>query len=143
LADDKAKSVRITRKQVFKMGAIAKTRYYIPDELRAFQPISPGEIHKLKRKKRVDTKYITHISKLEILLNQMYSNYYILETDNLREHEYDSVYYDTEDLQMYMKLHNGASNCYKIRKCKCQTQGDIFLEIKRKDNKKVNTKKVR
>ena len=105
-----------------------------------FTPISLKEIDEVKLMSRIDRKYWFHISKLEKVLEQTLSEYYILEIEGQRLMDYQTTYYDTPENSMYLKHHNGKMNLHKIRQRKYVSTDSSFLEVKFKTNKKVTIK---
>lgn len=90
---------------------------------------------------RLDNKYLLHKEQLPKLLNQICTEYLILEIDEKRIFNYHTLYFDTEDLSMFTAHHNGKLNRYKIRKREYVDSNLRFLEIKFKNNKGRTIKK--
>lgn len=67
--------------------------------------------------------------------------YRIVEIDGERMLSYSSIYFDTEQKDMYTMHHNGKLNRYKIRMRSYLNSGISFLEIKKKNNKGRTSKK--
>jgi len=105
-----------------------------------FTPVSLKEIDEVKLMSRIDRKYWFHVSKLQQILEQTLSEYYILEIDGQRLMDYQTTYFDTPDDSMYLKHHNGKMNRHKIRQRKYVSTDSSFLEVKYKTNKKVTIK---
>lgn len=110
-------------------------------QLRAFDPISLVEMDRVKLMNRVDTKYIIGYHQLQGLLTKASSEYRILEIEGQRVSPYSSIYFDTNDVQMYTMHHNGKLNRYKVRMRLYLQSGDTYLEIKKKNNKGRTSKK--
>ena len=89
---------------------------------------------------RIDRKYWFHTSKLQQILEQTLSEYYILEVEGQRLMDYQTTYFDTPVNSMYLKHHNGKMNRHKIRQRKYFSTNSSFLEVKLKTNKKVTIK---
>lgn len=107
-----------------------------------FTPISLEEMDKVEFLNRVDNKFVFHISELLELLNDCQSEYRILDVNGVRNHFYDSLYFDTSDFLMYHLHHNQRLNRYKVRFRKyVNSNGLTFFEIKFKDNKEKTFKK--
>ena len=101
-----------------------------------FEPITLSEMDSVKLMERVDSKYVFSISHLPGMLKGMRSDYKILEIDNVRTHRYESLYYDTEDFQLYKRHHNLMLNRWKFRFRRYADSGGLtFFEIKFKNNK--------
>lgn len=109
-------------------------------DLTSFSPITLAEMDEVKLMKRVDTKFIVHVEELPDILNQLTNDYRVLEIDNNRLMTYDSLYYDTENLDFYFDHHNSIAHRIKIRKRNYVESALTFLEIKQKDNKGVTRK---
>lgn len=106
-----------------------------------YTSVSLEEIEEVKLMSRIDRKYWFHVSKLQQILEQTLSEYYILEIEGQRLMDYQTTYFDTPDNSMYLKHHNGEMNRHKIRQRKYVSTNSSFLEIKLKTNKKVTIKK--
>jgi len=103
--------------------------------IQTFDPISLEEMDEVKLMDRTDTKFVFHLSKLPYIFNKLADLYRILVVNNIRNSQYKSLYYDTNDLQLYIKHHNGKLNRYKIRYRKYVESDLHFFEIKFKNNK--------
>ncbi len=110
--------------------------------LQTMQPIDLAEMNAIKLMNRIDTKFLAPSRLLEELLNRAAADYRIQEVDNKRVGCYDTLYYDTPDVAMYVCHHNQQLCRQKIR-ARTYVDSDLsFLEIKNKTNK-GRTKKVR
>ncbi len=106
-----------------------------------FRPISLSEMKAVKLMNRVDTKYLTTIDRLPEILKQLQHNYFVQEINGKYIANYQTLYYDTADVQMYLAHQDGKLNRQKIRtRIYCDSQ-DAFCEIKNKNNKKRTKKK--
>jgi len=106
-----------------------------PDHiLHAFHPISLAEMDKVELMNRKDTKYFFHKSKLPALLEELQSDYRILEIDGCRIFSYENIYFDTDDFFLYTQHHNQRVNRYKIRIRRYVESNLVFLEVKFKNN---------
>ena len=74
--------------------------------LSTYSPISLDEMEAVKLMNRVDTKYVCHESLLPAILKQAQDDYLVQEVAGKRVATYDTVYYDTEDLEMYIRHHD-------------------------------------
>lgn len=106
-----------------------------------FDPITLEEMDKVKLMNRVDTKFLICADVLPTLLQKAVDHYRIVEIDGLRASPYSSIYFDTEDAQMYTMHHNGKLNRYKVRMRTYVSSGDSYLEVKKKNNKGRTSKK--
>lgn len=107
-----------------------------------FEPISLEEMENVKLMNRIDTKYVTHISKIEALLDMAKSVYRIQEIDGQRNMPYYTCYYDTEEVDMFYQHQRGKKTRQKIRRRLYEgSETPQFLEIKSKNNKGRTRKK--
>ena len=113
----------------------------IDNILAAFAPISLAEMDGVKLMNRVDTKFVMRMSLLPELLRQAEASYYVQEIAGKRTGDYDTTYYDTEDLEMYMRHHDRQLVRQKIRVREYVDSRLYFLEVKRKNNKGRTKKK--
>ncbi len=109
--------------------------------LQQFEPISLTEMESVKLMNRIDTKYVVTTRSLPQILKMAESDYYAQEIDGKRIATYDTMYYDTDSLDMYMRHHNRQLVRQKIRVRRYVDSDLIFLEIKRKNNKGRTKKK--
>jgi hypothetical protein len=58
----------------------------------------------------------------------------------MRAHIYQTTYYDTPSLDMYLMHHNGRVNRHKVRIRKYWTSDDMYLEVKKKDARGITVK---
>ncbi|MBQ5378847.1 MAG: polyphosphate polymerase domain-containing protein [Paludibacteraceae bacterium] len=106
-----------------------------------YDPISLGEMESVKLMNRIDTKYAVPMSVLPAILEAAQADYYAQEIDGLRIATYDTMYYDTETLDMYIRHHDRQLVRQKIRVRQYVESDLTFLEIKRKNNKGRTKKK--
>lgn len=110
--------------------------------LETFEPISLKEMSSVQLMNRVDTKYIIPVEKLPEFLELGKQYYYCQDINGVRAASYDTIYFDTKDIEMYTAHHNRKKTRIKIRK-RCYVESDLaFLEIKQKNNK-GRTNKIR
>lgn len=103
--------------------------------LTQFDPISLEEMDGVRLMNRTDTKFTFSINQFEEILQTIINDYRILEIEGKRISKYKTLYYDTEDLSLYHKHHNGQLNRHKIRHRTYIETGMGFLEVKLKNNK--------
>ena len=116
----------------------------LEEYLRCLNPVSLAEIDNLKLLNRIDRKYL--LDKTEFLqLSERVAlmGYNILTISNSIIQKYETIYYDTSNLQLYLDHHNKRLNRVKIRIRNYHTTGDTFLEIKKRVNKGGETRKKR
>ena len=108
-----------------------------------FEPISLNEMEAVKLMNRIDTKYAVPLSVLPSILEMAKEDYYAQEIDGKRIATYDTLYYDTEALDMYIRHHDRRLVRQKIRVRQYVDSRLTFLEIKRKNNKgRTNKKRI-
>lgn len=107
----------------------------IKDLLQEFRPISLSEMDEVKLLNRTDTKFVFNKQQLLEILPQLTEDYASLEINGKRAAKYKTLYFDTEDFQLYTLHHNGKKNRNKVR-FRSYVDSDLsFLEVKFKDNK--------
>ncbi len=118
------------------------TRENILALIDAMPPINLSEMKGIKLMNRIDTKYLATESDLVHILEMAKEDYRVQEVEGKRIGSYDTIYYDTDDLDMYVLHHNKKLQRQKIRTRTYVDSGIAFLEIKNKNNR-GRTKKVR
>ncbi|MBR1426145.1 MAG: polyphosphate polymerase domain-containing protein [Paludibacteraceae bacterium] len=106
-----------------------------------FEPITLAQMESVKLMNRIDTKYVVPLSLLPDILTAAQPDYYVQEIDGKRIAAYDTMYYDTDTLDMYIRHHDRQLVRQKIRVRQYVDSDLTFLEIKRKDNKGRTSKK--
>ena len=109
--------------------------------LSTYSPISLDEMESVKLMNRVDTKYVCHVSQLPAILSAAKEDYRVQEVAGKRIATYDTVYYDTADLQMYIRHHDQQLTRRKVRIRTYVDTGAEFLEVKKKNNRGRTKKK--
>jgi len=113
----------------------------IEERLAGFEAISLDEMEGVKLMNRIDTKYAVPLELLPDILQTAQADYYAQETDGTRIATYDTIYYDTDTLDMYIRHHDRQLTRQKIRVRQYVDSRLTFLEIKRKNNKGRTKKK--
>ena len=90
---------------------------------------------------RIDTKFAVPLSVLPAILQAAQADYFAQEIDGRRIATYDTMYYDTDTLDMYIRHHDRQLVRQKIRVRQYVDSHLTFLEIKRKNNKGRTKKK--
>jgi len=103
--------------------------------LNNFDAVSLADLDKVALQDRMDTKYVFSDSILPELLKRLSASYFILQINNSRAFEYNSLYYDTPSFDLYGRHACGKLNRYKIRIRKYVETDASFFEIKFKNNK--------
>ncbi len=103
------------------------------DQLLArFAPISLQEMDGVALLDRTDTKMLLSVDRLCDALRHLTDRYRILEIDGRRQHHYQTLYFDTPELDFYLQHHNGKRNRYKVRERAYVDSGLTFVEVKHK-----------
>lgn len=102
------------------------------DALNRFESIDLKGLDKVQLLNRMDAKYVFHVSQFAELLEEIREQYYVLEIDGKRAFSYESLYFDTEDYQLYKFHHNGKLNRLKVRYRKYLDSGLTYFEVKYK-----------
>lgn len=112
----------------------------IENVLKDFDSISLDEVQKASLMRRKDSKFLFNVAQLPNLLSALKNDYRVLEIGNIRSHNYQTFYYDTEDRHMYHTHHRGMVNRHKVRFRKYGTSDLIFFEVKKKDSRGITMK---
>lgn len=107
----------------------------ITNILKDFSPISLTEMDRVKLLNRTDTKFIFNVNLLPQILNEVKDKYAVLEINNKRYSDYQTLYFDNDELKSYIDHHNGKLNRIKIRFRKYINSKLNYLEVKFKNNK--------
>lgn len=102
--------------------------------LNALPPITLDEMSSVKLMNRTDTKFVTNIEKLMLLLRMVRKDYYVQDIDGGRNLEYDTTYFDTTMFDMYNQHQWNHTNRQKIRFRTYCVSGLQFMEVKTKNN---------
>ena len=84
---------------------------------------------------RLESKFLIHKSVLPSLSEILKPSFQIFENQNSNELVYQTIYFDTENLDMFRHHVAGKLPRTKIRIRKYMNSQDTFLEIKEKDNR--------
>ena len=87
----------------------------IQDITSVFKPVSLNEMDKVKLMKRVDTKFAISEKNFRDVFINLKDEYNVLEVNNDKFSEYESLYFDQSDLSFYNDHHRGKANRLKIR----------------------------
>lgn len=108
--------------------------------LNNFDKITLAEMDSVKLMDRTDTKYTFREDQLAHILQTVEGNYKALEINEKRLATYHTLYYDTKQLDLYLKHHNGMLNRYKVRHRTYVDSNLGFLEVKFKNSKERTIK---
>ena len=106
----------------------------------AFQSVTLEDISNVKLMNRIDRKFWFHDYQLKPLLDALLPYYDVLEVNNQRIIQYQTIYFEVNGNELYLKHHNGFRDRYKIRRRKYSTSAKGYFEIKRKTNKERTIK---
>jgi len=95
----------------------------------------------VKLMNRIDTKFVMPLRLLPELLRMAQDSYFVQAIAGKRTGDYDTVYYDTPDREMYIRHHDRQLVRQKIRVRTYVESHLFFLEVKRKNNKGRTKKK--
>lgn len=112
----------------------------IASVLKAFDPANLTQLDQVALTKRFDTKYVFHQNLLPEFLALVQDQYWVLTLDNKQLFRYHSTYFDTPDFSCFRMHHAGRLNRYKVRYRSYLDSGQIYLEIKRKNNQSKTIK---
>lgn len=101
----------------------------------AIPPITLEEMDAVKLLNRIDSKYLTNEAVLlDILSDARAAGYRALKAEGVKISPYNSIYYDTDGMKMFLDHHNRRLVRQKVRTRVYVNSGDAYLEIKRKNN---------
>jgi hypothetical protein len=100
----------------------------------SYNPISLDEMSGIKLMNRTDTKFVTTVDRLRLLLMLARDDYRAQEVNNARIANYYTAYFDTPDNNMYIVHQNGHVGRQKVRIRSYVDTGLNFLEVKTKNN---------
>jgi hypothetical protein len=103
--------------------------------LAGFEPITLQQMDNVKLQDRIDTKFMFRAELLPLLLKEMQKEYYALDIKGKRYNHYETLYFDTENFDLYLRHHNGRLNRYKFRSRRYVESNLHFFEIKFKNSK--------
>ena len=113
----------------------------ILDIVASMQPITLDEMKEVKLMNRIDTKYLITSAQLLAILHGIHERYFAQEVEGNRLSPYNTVYYDTPDLAMYIIHHDKHLVRDKVRVRTYVDSQLTFCEIKHKNNKGRTSKK--
>lgn len=114
----------------------------LTDVLTQLPPITLEEMDAISLMNRIDTKYTTTMPVLEEILREAARcGYRALVTEGTNVCSYNSTYFDTSSLKMFLDHRNRKLTRQKVRTRVYLNSGLTFLEIKRKNNQGRTKKK--
>lgn len=103
------------------------------DMLNEFPTITLKEIHDLFESDRYDTNFILSAHDYGILMQNISSDYRILQISGQINQSIDSFYFDTSEFRCFHDFQRGKRSFHIIRKLYHLDSQDFFLEIESKD----------
>jgi hypothetical protein len=110
--------------------------------LSKFQTITLEEMDGVRLMDRVDTKFVFSYEQLLQILPSIESEYRILKVENNLLPEYQSIYFDSEDLFFYEEHHRKRLDRFKVRYRKYVDSDIVFLEVKHKKKGRTNKNRI-
>lgn len=89
---------------------------------------------------RIDRKYVVPTERFTELFNGFHAEMNVLENNGLRVFPYDSVYFDSPNLDSYFLAAYGRRRRYKIRTRSYLDSGVSFLEVKTEGSRSATVK---
>lgn len=113
-----------------------------PELVGTFEPIDLDRMDSIRLMNRIDTKYVTTSFVLDAILRKSLAcGYMMFVSEGVRVQAYDSIYFDTPDLRMFMDHRNSRLVRQKVR-TRIYSDSDLcFLEVKSKNNHSRTKKK--
>jgi len=108
--------------------------------LHQFSPISLAELETSQLMTRFDEKYVFPSAFLPQILAELKQHYHVLNVNDHRVTLYHNIYFDTKDLKAYHDHHNQRVNRFKVRFRHYSSSDVCFLEVKKKDNRRLTHK---
>ena len=102
--------------------------------IKTYDPITLDEMSGIKLMNRTDTKFVTTVDRLRLLLTIAHDDYRAQDIDGRRIANYYTAYFDTPDNNMYIVHQNGHAGRQKLRIRSYVDSGQNFLEVKTKNN---------
>jgi VTC domain len=100
--------------------------------LSTFGRVSLAEMDAVSLQERQDTKFVFPASYLPGVLDAICPFYKVMQIEQRVIFSYETMYYDTDDLQTYLMHHNMRPNRFKVRIRHYVNSHSAFLEIKSK-----------
>ena len=102
--------------------------------INTYSPITLDEMSGIKLMNRTDTKFVTTVDRLKLLLMLARDDYRAQEIEGKRIANYYTAYFDTPDNNMYIVHQNGHAGRQKLRIRSYVDSGLNYLEVKTKNN---------
>jgi hypothetical protein len=112
-----------------------KLQTNIEEEIWRLEKITLEEMEAVELMDRMDIKFLIPIGLMPNIMAEAKACYKVLEINRERLCLYETLYYDTEALDLYHAHQSGKLNRYKVRFRKYVGSNLSFFEIKYKNNK--------
>lgn len=114
----------------------------LPDShLEGFKTIQLADLKELDLMNRQDQKFLFHADKLPALLEELSTDFFVLDVNGFLAQSYETIYYDTHRRQLYFDHLHGLRPRQKIRVRTYHSTGKQFLEVKTKNNRNKTQKR--
>src|SRR3989338_2835239 len=111
--------------------------------LEKFDKIHLEEMDRVQLMDRVDTKFTFSLQSLIEILPELNKYYKVLEVADELLSEYESLYYDDKNFNLYRDHHRELRDRFKVRYRKYVNSNIAFLEIKHKKNGRTEKSRIR
>lgn len=91
---------------------------------------------------RVDTKFAFNRDNAEAIITELKQYYSVLEVNDSRIGNYESLYFDEKNFTFYKDHHNNKSHRFKVRFRKYVESDKYFLEVKEKRKGRVQKRRI-
>lgn len=115
----------------------------INNAIQNFSKISLEEMNSVKLMDRVESKFILSNKQLPQILVQIQQDYRVVSILGNLMPSYKTVYFDTDSLHFYQEHHRKRNNRYKVRFRNYVESNLTFLEVKHKQNGRVDKQRVK
>ncbi len=109
-------------------------KYEIDKLLEKYETISLGELAEANLMDRKEVKYVLSEKQLPELISAVQEHYKVLSINDKQLFNYNSQYFDTDELNFFHDHRRGRLNRYKVRKRHYIDSDLSFFEVKFKNN---------
>jgi hypothetical protein len=109
--------------------------------LAAFEPITLAQMDSAALLDRSELKFVMSQNLLAPVLAELSDAYRVLMVNGQRLSRYGTLYFDTDDLELYRRHHAGVANRYKVRAREYVESHAAFLEVKHKTGGRFTVKR--
>jgi hypothetical protein len=113
----------------------------VDDLAEGFPPVALDDVIRLASLQvRLDRKYVVPVDLVGELCADLGADFHALEMDGRRLFGYESVYFDTPDLETFRAHRQGRRRRFKLRTRTYTDSGDCLVEVKLKDRRGATVK---